>query len=385
MTNESLHKTIEEIKGYADLTPRILSAESTRGIARLFLGDGRVTLGELVMIPSTGEALRVRELCGQREAIASTLNGRLKATASTPIELTGMPARLPIPKEHIWRLEQAQYVSPEDHDRTLPALPKTPRFEQLDGQREHLPTAIAALDLLSPLSRGGINLVLDASPGRKGFEALRERVERALGPDVTRMTARQEPLEEPEVRQVIASDANHETFYTALRVATSCVQVHNGLGEEVFFFVNLPALSSAQAWQRYAEGGHTREGAEMGYGEVVSWLGDQLASTRSARVTTLITLMMEGLEGSLEAIADTMALGDVDALIVIDEQGRYAPQRSRSRVPQSAEATRARGILHRASKAQSKLTVFGEDELTLEELSALEESVQWRPVVYERL
>ena len=78
-----------------------------------------------------------------------------------------------------------------------------------------------------------------------------------------------------------------------------------------------------------------------------------------------------------------MSLGDLDVVIAIDEQGRYIPQRSRSRAQlepgRALKALGARAALARAERVEQKLGVFGPDELEQGERDALSEAALWRP------
>lgn len=381
MTSQ-LDQTIAEITNYNDPTPRLIEVMS-HGEARLFLGDARVAQGELCHVSSTGETLRVKALTGQREALAGTLNGTLTATASAQFEATGEQALFPAPGEHTFVMSQARYVSA--HTGGLTVEVELPKFGQLDGARVLMPTGMDALDVLSPLSQGGVNLVIDATTTRQGFMALRQRVSDALGDTVSPVTVHTTQGALTGAREVIPANPSREAFYMALKVAASWAASCRAQGEEQLFIVELPVMSTQEAWQHYSVSRGERSGREMSYAEVIGWIGDHFTSTTSARITTLVTFTMPGAEGDLGDIIDTMGLGDVDAVVVIDEQGRYAPQRSRSRTPQPAdmatEAMRVRGMLHRADQIAQKIALFGEDDLEPGELATHHEATSWRPVV----
>ena len=117
---------------------------------------------------------------------------------------------------------------------------------------------------------------------------------------------------------------------------------------------------------------------------VLSFVGDHLASTRQTTITTLITLKIDSqTTRQFSTIFDTLSFGDLDAVLLFDERGRYSPRFSRSRAelaqPEARRATQIRSALHRSELAQKKAQVFGEDELTQEEFEVLDVLDMWSP------
>jgi F0F1-type ATP synthase beta subunit len=115
-------------------------------------------------------------------------------------------------------------------------------------------------------------------------------------------------------------------------------------------------------------------------GQAVELLGAGLVSTRRGAITTLVRLALPG--SSLEEVAETLSLGEVDAQLMLRSSGRVDASRSRSRSEVSEELMgrrmAAQAALAEADALAERQRIFGSDELTDAERALLEETRRWR-------
>lgn len=368
----------DEIEGYEDPTPRVEAREGQLSL-RALVGDARPARGALLRIEPSGEQApalaRVLRQIGNRHVQAQLLSARQEITAGAPIEVVeGAEAAFPAPRDEVLDLRGASFV-----EATAPGAlalePERPGLMELDPARPALELGIEPLDLLCPLAARGLNLIVDAHPTRRAFLALAQRAHEALGPRSTVVVhggARQTDghLEALQATHRVWSPHGEAGALLGLRAAASWVAQlrKEERGGELLVVAELPELvARPQAGPP--------SGQEARLGEVVDWLGEALGSTREGPVTTLLRLPL-GSGHALGELVETLALGDVDAQLLIDADGALAPRRSRSRaeLPEARQerARRVQSQITRALRVRDQVSIFGKDELKPEQLEALE-------------
>lgn len=357
-----------DIEGYQERTPQIV--EVSGEWVRAFVGDE---------IPERAEALGLRSQDG-REAFAAvrrhtgarTVEAMLldpPAWLAEGLEVfkTGQLAHIMSAPQGTRHLDEIAFTAGPKADR-IPFRLDAPSFDQLVGDRPGLTSGFEALDTLAPLADGGLNLVLDSYAGPEAFDILAARAHAASSPDAAYwLTGDDRPADWATLH--LKAGANDQRQLTALRLLMSWATQLRNEGRDVLVCAELPPLSATGA----ATDVDTALGLSIG--EVVDQLGAALASTRDGRITTLLRLPLHRSAAGIEYIIETMDVGDVDAQIFVDAEGRFDPHRSRSDADLDAEGRRtqqeALSVLSRAAAARDKLAMLGEFGVDERERAAL--------------
>ncbi len=358
-----------DIRHYKARTPQV--TEIQHGWVRAFVGDDIPRIGDALGLRSSeGEEAfaAVRRHAGGRQVIAMMLSVPEWVGEGTEVFTTGQSAHVPAPRAGTTALE-ALAISAGEASATMAFTPRSPSFEEMAGSQAALTSGYDAIDRLAPLSRGGVNLILDAFPGEAAFDHLTARVHEAARADANLWLAGDDRAPGWADYQITAGVDRGQRQLTALRVLASwATQLRDG-GQHVLLCAELPPLAS--------RGPATAVEAALGVGigEVVDQLGSALASTREATITTVLRLPLHTSAAGIESIIETMDVGDVDAQVYIDNQGRFDPYRSTSDADLDADARsdqqRLLSVLSRAASARDKAAMLGEFGLEEAEEQAL--------------
>jgi hypothetical protein len=272
-----------------------------------------------------------------------------------------------------------------------------PPFAELDGERPALPVGHDGVDLVAPIATRGVDLVIDESDGDDAFAALAARVIEATDPDaiVATTSIELDTGAAPHTYVIEIQDGVGAAGATleralALRAARCLGCWRRDAGDTTLVIADLPALAPGPdtGWLDPAHTTGRGPGEEadpppgMRIDEVVDRMGDALVSTTEAPVTLLLRLPAAGTTLGTAEILETLALGDVDAQIVIDARGRFAPERSMSRATHGGEEAeggvdasrrrRALADLAAARELEDRAEIFGAEMLEDAERALLE-------------
>ncbi|MFW5968611.1 MAG: PQQ-binding-like beta-propeller repeat protein, partial [Persicimonas sp.] len=154
-----------------------------------------------------------------------------------------------------------------------------------------------------------------------------------------------------------------------VRISMSWAAALRDDGEDVYLCAELPALRAT------GETDEVEMAMGMSIGQVIDRLGSALASTERAEVTVLLRLPLADSPHGIDEIIETMDVGDADAQIYVDDEGRLDPERSSSDAAvdeeAAAEQRRLRSALGRAKRAEDKASLLGESGLEEAERRAL--------------
>lgn len=353
-----------------DYRPPGAHLESTRGeYLQFFCADHLPAMGSAIAVKEPGGqvlyAVILRHLGGRR--IEAWLPGGAQGL-DTDAEVTLMdePAGFfATPGEPI-------SITP---DLLRPAQPgdflfwtDPPKMVDLDPDRSALPVGLTAVDLLAPINRGGLHLIIDSSTDGGAARFLAQQLQEILAPETvlccgSSLTSGDMPS------FVIDPGGDLLRHIGALQVALALGEPLRSRGEALAF-IELPALDLT--------GHYSGESPALrrGIPEIVDRLGRHLASTRQSRITTLLALHLPAQATGLDDVIETLRLGDVDATIHIDRQGRFDPRRSSSRAALGDEEMEHRSqLLYHldvAHRARDKASLLGEEELTDSERTSLQ-------------
>ncbi len=385
----------DQIKQYASKTPELIGLyQGQQHLLEIYAGALIAAQGQLISIPDTGEQVRLLKPLGQRKWIAQRLHTTFAVPKGGSLQANASQAAFPAPQGNTLSLHGPGFA-PEDAPHALPYTIQTPEFKELSGTRTPVHTGVQAIDLLSPLAVGGVNLIIDSSPTKQGKNALLEATKRHVREVAGQNTYRELIITQdttytptPDQLAVLCANAERPHYYLAMRALFSWnarLRTQTEDKQHHVVTVDLPLPSAHEALLEKYSTPKTEEPQtpQQTLSEILSYIGDHLTSTHHTTITTVISLQLESFEGDLSQILDTLSLGDLDSLIVIDREGHYMPQQSRSKCELSQElaikAQATRGLLHQAEQLLEKSTIFGDDELTDKELSMLEEAPLWSP------
>lgn len=363
-----------DIENYQERPAVILRREGDW--LRAFVGDTPAGIGEALEVRGeNGQAVYavVRRHAGGREVDAMLLDPPAWVQAGCTVHPTGEAAHIPRPRGGLTKFSTLA-ISParKDPAKTFAFRGRALDFAELNGTRPTLPTDLSPIDHLAPVAGHGLNLVLDASPSAAAFERLCQRIAQA-GPFDARLHLAKTDSPADWATHALQLDADTPRQLAGLRVLTHWAAHLRDQGQNLLICAELPPLTSP---------GYTPpEDAALGtsIGEVIDLLGTTLSSTHTATITALIRLPLFESAAGIDAIIETMSLGEVDAQIFIDADARFEPTRSTSRAQLSADAQRQQqqllGLLSRAARARDKAALWGEfgvEEAELEAINAAE-------------
>lgn len=355
----------QQIAEYQPQHPRVVRVEGLK--LEVFTGDARPALGEALEVagPNAGEVVLARLIghlgAGRGEALV--LGAPEWLAAGCAVRTTGAQARWPQPDGEVWRVGASSWTT----EGGLPVHAEAPTLAQLDPARPELILEVDALDMLSPLPARGVTLVVDGSPTRRAFDALVSRVGERLAPDVALGATPAGAGALPGCGLHV--EAPPQDALLGLRAALAWTRALRDAHAHTLVALELPPL----ALPRELSASPGRLGLTLG--EVVTLLGDALASVHGHAVTTLIRLPIAQDMAGISVLAETLKLGEVDAQLVIDASGRLDPLQCRSRA-QAASPARAtqrdelREALALVASMEDHLAIFGLDDVD-DELSDL--------------
>jgi hypothetical protein len=353
------------------------------GSVDLFLTDDLPERGEAICLRSeeTDEAETVYGVAGEHLGghKVRALVGPLPdwVAEGVPAEPTGRRAGFDAPPLHAVDLT-TETIQPEGAtDDWIPLTWQAPDFADLDGERPAVTTGWDHLDAAAPLADGGVNLLIDLSADTTVLESMADRLLMGTEPGSTVWAP------SPEERRgdgridypVGRTGLTGHLEVLALRLACALSVHRRDAGDETLTLLSLPPVAPTPSPD-------ARPGGTAGYADLIDRIGSALASTRTARVTSLLYLPVPASVDGIDAIVETLGLGDVDVQIVVDRDGRFAPRRSTSDAERSPEVADRRDkilqTLHRAEQARDKARLLGEVELTDAERDALEQIDEYR-------
>lgn len=374
----------QSLQDYRPATPGVESVDGDR--LRLFCGDDLPGIGTAVgIVDDAGEPLYavVERHSGARRVDAWLPLAPDWIRPDLAIEITNQPAGFARPGAEVLIPSPTLLRPAGDGDVLL--WPAAPEWSELETERPPLSTGVAALDSLAPLCEGGLNLVIDNSNDPMAFYRLAARAENTIEPAETLLTSSQ-PLDDTAFAST--TDLLHIRPGDSLRSQVASLQFVIALAADLrqtnssLAVVDLPTLESRSQTESLPDA----DLATTGLADIIDRLGRHLVSTNDATLTTVLRLRMPTNFPGLATIIETLNLGDVDATVHIDDQGRFDPRRSTSDADLDDDAQHRRrhylDLLQRADQAREKTAIFGDQELTDAQRDALDEVDElWAPIV----
>lgn len=365
----------EELSTYHTRTPHVLKVQGH--LLTLFVSDDLPKVGHVVRVGENTYA-RVLKHNGQRHVMAHVLSLTSDVCEGAHVTMlskeeeacAAFPA--PINNKNTMDLRSKSFVPASIQGSIRFDVPK-PSFMELDPKRDTLRTGINTLDLLSPLTHAGINLVIDASPSESAFAHIATRFVRATHTqDVLTVHIGDGPHTRWHVRERMVH-AHLDAHITAIKALMLWAAKERSVRADQVVILTLPEWTfEGISFAR------TRTGEELNFSTLINLLGSALMSTKTGRITTLLRLPVHQSASGLLHIVDTLQLGDIDTQILIDAQGRYEPWSSRTHTTHDdaskrREEARLRSLLGRAHKLKERAAIVG-DDMEQEELDALQEA-----------
>ncbi|RDV36999.1 hypothetical protein DV096_15925 [Bradymonadaceae bacterium TMQ3] len=361
-----------DIENYQPPTPQLQQRDGETWLA--FMGDALAAPGEAVALITpdhpTAYAVVVAHPGGRRARLWMPQWPEWCAPGVN-LEATGQKAALGLSPGGVVELSST-HILPRAEG-TTPLWPERVAMSELEGKREGIDVGVDVLDLIAPLARGGINLIIDtrekATSPSKLFCALGQRVREQLvsayGPLHTLdMTGH---LQAPDTRVVTGTSPGEQASALRLAVALAASLRHRTSTLNLLTLPDLQPFTHTHAPETVARG--------VGMAELVDMISEQLVSTHDASHTTLLYLRVSPELGGLGDIIETLDLGAVDAQIIIGPDGTFEPGRSHSRVELGEDDERRRqaalSALAQGARAAERAAIFGDEELDDEELESI--------------
>lgn len=345
------------------------------GWIRAFVLDEPIEIGEaLAIIGPDNQTVfaEVRRHTGNRRVEALLVHAPAWLQTGLPVQRTARPVAVHFPASGDFHLTE-HTLQPFQAGQNTALRHTRPAFAELDGARPPLSLNIEAIDLLAPLSERGLNLIIDSSPTSDAFQALAGHAAAASNFHAILSVSAREP-DVPQRHRILADDP-----LQALRLAAAWAVHLRDSGQNVLLIAELPPVTGQSAEETSRQTDNS-SAPTLSLGDIIDLLGQTLASTHTASITTVLRLHLVDTAG-LEDIIETMHLGETDSQIFITPDARFEPYRSLSRAQLSASQSSARDaaltILSRAQAAQDRAELFGEDELQENEKGALQQAEAW--------
>ena len=332
-------------------------------------------------MPRPGEALAVelpdgetlyavvREHTGGGRLRAMLLGPSNRIEPGSPVRRTERPAGLSEPDSGPLELGAESLLPESDEGSWFPITWRDPDFDELRGEYPAVDIGVEGIDAVAPIAAGGVNLLVDLSDGRLDFAGLAARVADAEPGEETIWIGARRDAAPDWADEVVVPPGGSASRVVALRVATALAAHRRDAGRNSLVVGRLPAVSRTVASE-------DEVATEPGYGQLVDLLGSGLVSTQSAAITTLLHLPVSRQQQGVAPIVETLELGDVETQILVDDMGRFAPDRSTTSADLSREQRqrRRRGLrtVRLAQEAEERARLLGERELTEEQRAALE-------------
>jgi len=369
---------MEDLESYEPKSSRVTSVEP--GWITVYLEDRIPEFGEAVEVETdSGETVHAvaRDRLGARNVRALILGAGEEIEEGASARATGRQGGFRLDDDGSADTRSTEVV-PEPAERADDWIPidwNRPDFDRLAGVHDPVETGYEGVDVVAPIAEGGLNLVVDHSGGPEPFRRLTEAVTAALSPsEIVGAPVHDDGASRRLTLPIRAANTSPQPI-VAIRLAVALASHRRDRGDDLAVVVSLPPAAPTPAPDQ------TR-GTEPGYGRIIDLLGEGLASTEEASITTLVRLAIPQDESGLGSIVETLDLGDVDAQISVDESGRFSPSRSTSTAAVSEERRRrAEGALNairEAERVRDKRELFGELELSPEEREALNRAEKLR-------
>lgn len=362
-----------EPEEYQPLTPQLQHRDGETWVA--FMGDALAAPGEAVALKHPDHATAYAVVVahpGARRARLWAPQWPEWCAPGVGVEATGQRAALGVSPGGVVELSSAQVVPHAEG--TTPLWPEHVAMSELEGTRERIPVGVEVLDLLAPLARGGINLIIDtreqaSTPGElfaRVGQRVRDHLQETYGALHTLdMTGH---LDGPDTRVVTENSPGEQASALRLAVALAASMRHSHATLNLLTLPTLQPFTHTHAPEAVARG--------VGLADLVDMVSEQLVSTRDASHTTLLYLRVPPELGGLSDIIETLDLGAVDAQIIIGPEGSFEPGRSHSRVEPGEDDERRRqsalSALAQGARAAERAAIFGDGELEDEELESIE-------------
>ncbi|MFB6373038.1 MAG: hypothetical protein ABEN55_07970 [Bradymonadaceae bacterium] len=267
-------------------------------------------------------------------------------------------------------LDPGALVPETDDGDWFPIDWRKPDFADITAATAPVDTGYDGIDTVAPPVAGGLNLLIDQSNDASAFQRLAERVVDGVSSAEAIYVADASGKTTPDwADTVVEPGAGAFGRIFAIRTAVALTSHRRDAGRETLIVGHLPAVGRTVADDEEV-------GASPGYGELVDRIGAGLVSTDDARVTSLFRLPVPRRHSDIGPIIETLDVGDVDAQLLIDTDGRFDPERSSSDAPldddRRARQTDARDTLRRAERARDKAQLLGKQELLPDEEAAIE-------------
>ncbi len=353
----------DNIDAYSDPTPSVESIDGPW--LTLFCADELPSIGHVVSIDDHAHAIVFRHL-GQRRAHAwlPPTTAPSSITQGAPITPLNRPASVALPTTDS-TLDLSDFsIAPTDTDDRLPLWPDAPPWSDLQSRRPALPIGLDALDHLAPFATDGVHLIIDLSPDHLAFQALTHRLHNALQPTSDLAILRDSDFQLPSAptrRWHLPIDSPN-THIPALQLAIA-LSPRLRQSPPALAVIDLPLIDTDPT-----DPSAEPDPLQQGIPQIIDRLTRHLVATDDGSLTTILRLQLPPDQPGLNTIIDTLRLGDVDATITIDPQGRFNPRRSTSRAELSSPATkdqrRRLRLLHQAQQLEDKADLLGDHELS---------------------
>ena len=361
----------DSLQDYTPPQPKVESVHGDR--LAVYCGDEMPTIGTALGINVGGKRLWavVDRHAGARRVEAWLPLRPEEVEPGLAVTISERPAAFQI-DQTCALTPSPRLIRPAEGDDHL-LWPEAPDWTELGGALSPLPIGIEPLDVLAPICAGGVNMIIDHSDDGRPFAALARRVDRAFTPHRRLLVAAEtSPLASTaesnwQVRAGETTRSQLASLQIAIGLASALRECDQALA-----LIELPGLTPFAELSPSA----TAPAAPTGMPEIIDRLSRHLVSTKTSSLTTLLHLHIPGVFAGLADIIETLRLGDVDATIYLDEQGRFEPGRSTSRAAVDGQLQKQRRqylqILQLADRAREKSAIFGDHDLTDEEIKALQ-------------
>lgn len=358
-----------DIDDYQERQPQVTGVSGDW--LEVFIGDEIPAAGDLLRVTSPDGNAHVQAVVtshsGGRNVRALVFEQPAWLAEGCPIQTTDQPAAFPGPEPGELALDRVQLSSEEDGG--VPFQLRSPAFTEISSDRPALKVDIVGIDRVAPLAHGGLNLLLDNSPGVEVLHHVASRTRRAAEPDASLWVGskKRDAPDWPDYR--IRAAQGRE--FAAYRLAMSWAQALSDQHDDLMIVVELPALSSGFATDVEIAMG-------VSISDIIDTFGTALASTKATRITTLMWLPLAESADGIATIIETMNLGDVDVELFIAEDGHFDPFRSTSDADLTTEQQDTRNqalrTLTKARDIREKVQMFGDDDVTPDEQEILREA-----------
>jgi hypothetical protein len=371
---------MDDLTSYEPKSSQVLDVDGAW--LEVFFADMLPERGEAIAIEPNDETTEteplhavVRSHEGGRRVEAMCADAPDWLEAGCSVARTERPVHVDAPSVERLDVDARTFVPAEARPSTVPLAVEPPSFAEIDGTRRPLSTGWEPLDTLVPLVRGGLNLVVDHEPDSSLFDEFCRRAAESTDAEA-QLSIAPEPRssrdrEEPWTHVVVPSGGDHGRF-VGLRIGLAWAARLRDEGREVLTATELPTPRAP----RRRPGHDDPDPRTPSLGEVVDRIASTLVSTDSAPITTMLRLPIADAPEGLDAIVETLDLGDVDAQVLFDDTGHLRPGRSNSDAELEGERVERRRrqleTLHRAEQLRDKRRIMGDVALTDDELEQLD-------------